>query len=382
MKRGNKRVGIIFLTVILALAVLGPVIRDKKISEEENRTLAQRPELTFHGVLSGNFMKKYEAYVSDQFVGRSVWRIFHASLKRIGGNREENGVYLGKNGQLLEKIEPPKKEYVENTVRGMNDFQGRYPEVTMRMMLVPDAGEILQEKLPPLVRQASQTDMIEGVREELSPGIRWVEAQRVMEDHKEENIYYKTDHHWTGTGVFYAFLEYGKEAELPLDESAYKKYPVTTQFNGALSKTSGFRRGEKEKIELYLPKEDHTKYVVSYVENQKKRTSLYDEKQLDTQNGYQVFQGGNYSLLDIRTDVKNTRRLLLVKDSFANSFVPFLTPFYQEIVMVDPRYYAGNADELMDTYGINEVLFLYSGNTFFQDNNIGGFLKPVESGSS
>lgn len=378
MKRGNRQVGILFLTVIMVLAILGPVLRDKKISEEENRTLAQRPELTLNSVLSGNFMKKYESYVSDQFAGRSIWRVFHASLKRIGGSREEHGVYLGKHGQLLEKIELPKKEYLENNIQMINAFQDRYPDVAMRMMLVPDAGEILKKDLPPLVRQSSQTEMMQGVKEELSSKIKWIDALQVMQNHKSEKIYYKTDHHWTGRGVFYAFLEYGKEADLSVDKNDYKRYPVTTQFNGSLSKTSGFKRREKEEIELYLPKKDTSQYVVSYVENQKKRTSLYDEKQLDTQNGYQVFQGGNYSLLDIQTNTKNTRRLMIVKDSFANSFVPFLTPFYQEIVMVDPRYYAGHADELMQKYRLNEVLFLYSGNTFFQDNNIGGFLKEQD----
>ena len=65
-------------------------------------------------------------------------------------------------------------------------------------------------------------------------------------------------------------------------------------------------------------------------------------------------------------------RLLVIKDSFANCFVPFLAPYYREIVVVDPRYYSGTITDLMDTYRITDVLFLYSGNTFFTDNSISG----------
>ena len=110
------------------------------------------------------------------------------------------------------------------------------------------------------------------------------------------------------------------------------------------------------------------------MEEQKRRTSLYDSSKLKTKDKYGVFLGGNASLIDIKTTAVSDKTLLLLKDSFANSFVPFLAPYYKEIVMVDPRYYAGTMSEILETYPITDALFLYSGNTFFQDNNLQGFL--------
>ena len=76
--------------------------------------------------------------------------------------------------------------------------------------------------------------------------------------------------------------------------------------------------------------------------------------------------------MDIRTVSTSRKRLLVIKDSFADCFIPFLTPYYREIVVVDPRYYSGTMEDIMDTYRITDILFLYSGNTFMTDNNISG----------
>ena len=86
------------------------------------------------------------------------------------------------------------------------------------------------------------------------------------------------------------------------------------------------------------------------------------------------FQEADFSVVDIKTVSTESKRLLLIKDSFADCFVQFLTPYYREIVVVDPRYYSGTIEELLSSYRISEVLFLYSGNTFFTDNNISGVL--------
>ena len=139
-----------------------------------------------------------------------------------------------------------------------------------------------------------------------------------------------------------------------------------------LASKSGVNLGEKEQIDIYVPTEEDTDLIVDYVDEGKRSTSLYDSSKLKEKDQYTVFLGGNSSLLDIRTVSKITKRLLLVKYSFANSFIPFLTPYYREIVVVDPRYYSGTINDLMDSYRISEVLFLYSGNTFFKDNNISG----------
>ena len=71
--------------------------------------------------------------------------------------------------------------------------------------------------------------------------------------------------------------------------------------------------------------------------------------------------------------------LLLFKDSYANCLVPFLTPYFREILIVDPRYYYGDITEIMRDNKISSVLFLYNGNTFVEDNSISGVLNSDET---
>ena len=156
--------------------------------------------------------------------------------------------------------------------------------------------------------------------------------------------------------------------------STYVSYPVSTTFNGTLAAKSGCRTGVKEEIDIYVPRETDNDVVVNYVDEQRRTTSLYDSSKLKTRDQYGVFLGGNSSVIDIKTVSESQRRILVIKDSFANCFIPFLAPHFREIVIVDPRYYSGTMDTVMDTYQISDVLILYSGNTFFQDNNISGVI--------
>lgn len=152
----------------------------------------------------------------------------------------------------------------------------------------------------------------------------------------------------------------------------FLSYTVSDSFNGVLASESGAGLGTEENIDIYVPREGDNDVIVNYVNESKRTTSLYDSSKLETRDQYGVFLGGNTSLIDIRTVSTSQKRLLVVKDSFANSFIPFLAPYYREIVVVDPRYYSGTIEDIMSSYRITDALFLYSGNSFFTDNSISG----------
>lgn len=296
-------------------------------------------------------------------------------LNRLGGSREENGVLIGKEGYLMEKIVSSDQEVLKENLETIEKFAGRNKDVEMYMMLVPDAANIKSDLLPTFATVADQNRMFAQVKRELGDSLVWLDAAQVLKDHKEEEIYYKTDHHWTSLGAFYTFGAVAEQMNIKTEvASSYASYPVSTSFNGTLAAKSGCGLHEKERIDIYVPTEMDTEVVVNYVDEQKKTTSLYDSSKLKTRDQYAVFMGGNTSLVDIKTVSESKRRLLVIKDSFANCFVPFLTPYFREIILVDPRYYSGRIDEVMETYRISDTLFLYSGNTFFQDNNISGVL--------
>ena len=369
----EKLVGIIFILTLFLFLIINVIVPDREKSVQENRMLVTKPKFRLSSLISGDYDEKFEAYMDDQFVGRDMWRKLKVTVDRIGGSRLENGVYIGTNGQLLEQIEVADENHLVANIKAIKSFSESQSKIPVRMMLVPDAANVLNHSLPALAKPEDQTQMFSMVRKDLGDSVEWIDVSTELNKHKTEKIYYKTDHHWTTLGAFYAFQAAAPSLGIEGDLSGkYVSYAVSDSFNGMLASKSGVNLGEKEQIDIYVPTEEDTDLIVDYVDEGKRSTSLYDSSKLKEKDQYTVFLGGNSSLLDIRTVSTSTKRLLLVKDSFANSFIPFLTPYYREIVVVDPRYYSGTINDLMDSYRISEVLFLYSGNTFFKDNNISG----------
>lgn len=369
----EKLVGIIFILTLFLFLIINVIVPDREKSVQENRMLATKPKFRLSSLISGDYDEKFEAYMDDQFVGRDMWRKLKVTVDRIGGSRLENGVYIGTNGQLLEQIEVADENHLAANIKAIKSFSESQKKIPVRMMLVPDAANVLNHSLPALAKPEDQTQMFSMVRKDLGDSVEWIDVSTELNKHKTEKIYYKTDHHWTTLGAFYAFQAAASSLGIEGDLSGkYVSHAVSNSFNGMLASKSGVNLGEKEQIDIYVPTEEDTDLIIDYVDEGKRSTSLYDSSKLKEKDQYTVFLGGNSSLLDIRTVSTSTKRLLLVKDSFANSFIPFLTPYYREIVVVDPRYYSGTINDLMDSYRISEVLFLYSGNTFFKDNNISG----------
>lgn len=369
----EKLVGIIFILTLFLFLIINVIVPDREKSVQENRMLVTKPKFRLSSLISGDYDEKFEAYMDDQFVGRDMWRKLKVTVDRIGGSRLENGAYIGTNGQLLEQIEVADENHLAANIKAIKSFSESQSKIPVRMMLVPDAANVLNHSLPALAKPEDQTQMFSMVRKDLGDSVEWIDVSTELNKHKTEKIYYKTDHHWTTLGAFYAFQAAAPSLGIEGDLSGkYVSYAVSDSFNGMLASKSGVNLGEKEQIDIYVPTEEDTDLIVDYVDEGKRSTSLYDSSKLKEKDQYTVFLGGNSSLLDIRTVSTSTKRLLLVKDSFANSFIPFLTPYYREIVVVDPRYYSGTINDLMDSYRISEVLFLYSGNTFFKDNNISG----------
>lgn len=371
-----------FLILLFLICLLNIVWPSREFSEKENRMLEQKPELTLSGIESGRFMEQYESYQSDQIAGRDLWVQLKTRVDLLMGKRESNGVYKGKSKYLMEDIKTPNQEQMDHNLASMCSFQEAYPDIPMYMMLVPNAANVLSDKLPSFAVTRDQDKDFAEIQKALKGHLTWVDVSSAMKDHKSENIYYHTDHHWTSLGAKYGYEALAEALQLDTSkEVELKPYAVSDSFNGTLSATSGYETGYEEPMYVYLPKEEGTgpEVVVSYVEEQEKKATLYDTSKLKEKDKYAMFLGGNSGLIDIRTTADSTDRLLIVKDSYANSLVPFLTPYYREIFMVDPRYYYGDIHEIMENNKITSVLFLYNGNTFVEDNSISGVLENAET---
>lgn len=374
----HKVIALIFIAMLVIFCGVNLATGDREFSSKENRALEQKPKLTLSGIESGRWMNQYESYVSDQFAGRDFWVSLKSRIDLLAGKRKSNGVFKGKDSYLLEDISRPDETQLKMNLEAMKKFQKQYKDIPMYMMLVPNAANIESDKLPRYAVTEDQDKQFRTIKSSLGTAFNWVDVEETLKKHKSEEIYYHTDHHWTTLGAYYGYQALARTMKYNTSKApVMKPYAVTNSFNGTLSATSGYETGYKEPMYIYAP-EDLKKapqIVVNNVDEKKKTATLYDTSKLKEKDKYALFLGGNYPILDIRTTADTTDRLLLIKDSYANSVIPFLTSYYREIIVIDPRYYYDNINDIMEKNKITSVLFLYNGNTFVQDNSISGVLQ-------
>lgn len=358
---------LLFIGVILALNLAAP---DRTFSESENRMLKQMPHFTFASLLSGDFTSDFEAYVSDQFALRDLWIGAKTDADRAMGKKESNGVYLGKGGYLIQKFVPPAEGDLEAKMQAIHAFDQATPGLRKYAMIVPTAAAVLQAKLPRYAETGAEEVYLGKVRQMMPPGIRFVDVFPALYAVREQPIFYRTDHHWTTKGAYAAYLELCKHMGLNAQkEEDFHIRQATGTFFGSLYSKSGFRHVQPDSVQLYMPKHPEA-YTVSYVDEGRTTDSLYAMDQLQEKDKYAVFLNGNHALVRIQTGQKNGRKLLVVKDSYANSFVPFLLMHFGEIDVVDLRYYEGDLAALVKERGIREMLLLYNAITFCEDPSI------------
>ena len=374
----HKVIALIFIAMLVIFCGVNLATGDREFSSKENRALEQKPKLTLSGIESGRWMNQYESYVSDQFAGRDFWVSLKSRIDLLAGKRKSNGVFKGKDSYLLEDISRPDETQLKMNLEAMKKFQKQYKDIPMYMMLVPNAANIESDKLPRYAVTEDQDKQFRTIKSSLGTAFNWVDVEETLKKHKSEEIYYHTDHHWTTLGAYYGYQALARTMKYNTSKApVMKPYAVTNSFNGTLSATSGYETGYKEPMYIYAPEDlkKASQIVVNNVDEKKKTATLYDTSKLKEKDKYALFLGGNYPILDIKTTADTTDRLLLVKDSYANSIIPFLTSYYREIIVIDPRYYYDNINDIMEKNKITSVLFLYNGNTFVQDNSISGVLQ-------
>lgn len=361
---------IIFILFITFVVVMGIFVPDKKFSESENRVLQQFPKFTFERLFKGRFTREYEKYISDQMAFRDFWIGIKTNCERLLGKRDSNGVFLGKNGQLMQDFKSPESEDIKRRARKIKEFASMVPNVKTYFMLIPDSVKVLEEQLPPFATPADQLVYINKVKNILGDDVKFIDVYDALSSKKSEYIYYKTDHHWTLHGAYYGYRELTKAMGLEAwEKEDFNIEKVADDFYGSLYSKSGFRNLKPDSIELFIPKKKSPTRVWYYDKSEGSNLPFVMEN-LKKKDKYTVFLDGNHSLIKLTTFNRSNRKLLIIKDSFANCFIPFLTRHFNEIYAVDLRYYNDSLKDFIESKEINDVLILYSVNTFFQDPSI------------
>lgn len=376
-KQKNRFIRIVTLVLFAAIIILADIFllvsHNREFSERENRVLAKPPVLTTSNLLSGKYMTQAESFISDQFFLRDGWITYKLNADKLLGKKESNGVYLGKEGYLIEQAKEPAEEDFERNLDAIRDFALRHAgDQNIVMTVIPNAVYVMSHLLPTGAPAIDQEAILDRISEKVGTVLHFEDLTQDLIAHRHEYIYYKSDHHWTSLGARYAFDALYPSLGITDPVDTYTQYKVTDQFSGTLASASG-ASDVRDEIDLFVPDSD-IQYVVEYVGDSKKSATIYSSSALDTNSKYEVFLAGNHPLIKIRTTAPNKKNLLLIKDSYANAFVQFILPYFGTIYIVDPRYYSDDLDKLVTTGEITDILFLYNVNTFVEDNSIAGAL--------
>ena len=360
--------GVIFMVLLLGLAGKEALSHQRTYSPVEKRELQTRPEISITKVLDGRFQKKYESYLRDQFPGRDHWVSFQTDMELFMGKNEIHNVYIGKNHYLLEHY--TEKEFdpqqISKNLQALEKFVGKAKQnADVHVMMVPTKSWILREKLPAFAPHYKEQKFYDALQQKLEKEDVLISVEPVLDAHKEEEIYYRTDHHWTTLGAWYAYEQYTKAVGGDLQRAQGKKKfrCISKDFYGTTYAKINYAR-QADKIEIYEPAD---KQRVVYNMGEKKTKTLYDVSFLKTADQYSVFTGGNQAVLEITGGIKNGKTLLLIKDSFANNILPFLAEDYEKLVVVDLRQLNVSGDRLLEMFSPTDILILYNSAQFAQD---------------
>lgn len=371
----KKTSDLIFIIIICTFCLVfffgGYLLPDKAFSENENRYLTAAPNFTFQDIFSGKYMRTAENYLNDQMPLRDEFISLRTGIQRLFGFQDVNGVYFGESGYLIEKHleEDFDYEQLSQNTEAINQFALQYPNLKISVLIVPTSGLILEELLPKHAPMFSQKEVLDSLKQNLD-AIQYTDLQNVLEAHDDSYIYFKTDHHWTALGAYFAYEEWCRQNGISSALSDYDVRTVSDSYRGSLYSKVLNADCVYDSIDLYTFQEaSGFAYTVAYDFGKTSSDSCYQPKHLEQKDKYQVFLDGNHPEVTITTEQKNGKHLLVLKDSFANAFIPYLIPHYESIHIIDLRYFNRDVDSYMQENNVNEILILYNIINFASDKH-------------
>ena len=358
---------LIFLLFIGGFFIANLVTPDRAMSEQENTTLQQLPRFSFERLFDKTFTKEFEDYTSDQFVLRDQWITLKAASELALGKEENNDVSYGKEQTLIEGFDAPDKSVLDTNMGYLNQLVAN-TDAEVYFSLIPEKSEIWADRLPARTPNDSEAELIEycyGLSDAHN-----VDMLGVLREHASEYIYYRTDHHWTSLGAYYGYSALGKAMDFdvpPLDSYSGRRV-VSDSFYGTTWSESGFSWVDPDSMEIFVDAPEGLE-ITSYPEGAPIEGKLYDESKLSVKDKYSMFMGGNCPLHEIVTG-SDGPSLLIIRDSYTDSLIPFLLKDFSEIHVIDLRYYRLSLSEYIAEHGFDAVLVNYSVSTFATNTDL------------
>lgn len=373
----NKIVIIIFSLIIVAATIFLALPSDENSVAGENRSLATMAPLTMETAFSGEFAENFENYLSDNIGFRSAFTGFSEWLNSVKGVESSAGriVYSGGKEAAPGIITPStmliadnviyeifnRNDIEDNYVKTLNSYAKRLDKnIKFYSMLFPTRLEFAEPLYANL--QDSQKEAIDYIYSKLDSRITTVDAYNALLAHKDEYIYFTTDHHWTALGAYYAYKAFCEEAEIsPVSKDSFETYKIKNFLGYLFSFAQNPEiRKHPDTLEWYnTDKNDSISVSMRYIDDDGTvkgyNGSLFDENKKD----YGVFLGGDHPLVILDNSENPTgKTLIIIKESFANSFVPWVIKNYKRVIMVDPRSYTEDIKPILDEFEPDDFLVM------------------------
>ena len=358
----------VFCLTLFAMLLLLLFLPKENYSQLEKRYLAAAPEWDLRSVLSGRFAEQAEAYIADHLPGRLFLLGLNAKAEQAVGRQPTKSIYVGKSGRLYEAPCRCETAIIERNMEAINAFAA-LTDTRVHLMLVPTAGYVLRQDIPAFHDPYLDDSIIRTAYELGQETLETVDLLTAFDRAEDkESFFYRTDHHWTSEGAYFAYQLYAQTVGRPVRPKEAFSVTTVPGFLGTTYSRSALWDTPAESIELW---ESATPFLVENSEAEGMHEGLFYKEDLSEPDKYPVFLDGNHALLRIHNEsAASSGRLLVIRDSFASCLGCFLAEAYEEVVMVDLRYYKAPVEDLLTDGDIDEILILYSVGNFMTDSNI------------
>ena len=367
---------VVFSLFFIGLFALDMVTPDRSYSELENTTLSQRPALTqFTANGLNSYFTAYTKYVKDQVAGRDQWISLQSVVETTLLQKQQNGgILLGKEHMMFPRtyglLSSEERTLPKNTA-ALTSLCQRYPG-KVNVLLAPAASDIYKENVPanaPLLDEDGYLDQLSAAVQ--AAGGSFVDVRQTLAAHKSEYIYYRTDHHWTSLGAYYAYCAW-RGIEPNADE--WTQEVLCDNFHGTTWNKVPLPSVPAEEITAWYK---HANRHVAYNDGQYETDSIYERQYLSGNDQYAVFLNSNQAQTVI-SGSGQSGKLLLIKDSYGNTFSQFPVEDYAEVHVLDLRFFKGNVVEYAKENSITDALVLYGTQNFVSDTALSAAVSAIK----
>ena len=356
----------LFVAIIIVFTILDIFNKDIEFSDYENRSLAQKPKFYYSSFIEGRFFNNYDRYVNDQFVFRDKWINIKSFTENILGKNENNNIIYGKEDFLFDKFQDIDEDNLNKNINTIKDFVSKYNN-SFNLMIIPESFSIYEELLPYGVNLVDEKAYISSIYDEFkdNENVQSIDIINSLNENKDSYIYYKTDHHWTSYGAYLAYIEYcnlNNLSSISIDD--LNESSVHNFYGTYFSKSKKFD-AMADTINYY-----NIENIITYIDG-KEVENINDDSKWESSDKYSAFLRGNNALTLIKNNnVENDSKVLIIKDSYANSFAQFIINNYNETYIVDLRSFPTNFNEFFESRKFDNVLIMYSLKNLSEDLNI------------